>query len=200
MHDDQHSWDEWYRSADTIWSGRPNPQLVAEAAGLPPGTTLDAGCGEGGDALWLARHGWRVTGADIAPVALERAAAQAKVEGLDVEWVHADLTTWTPPSRYDLVTTHYLHLPGDALERALTRLAAAVAPGGTLLVVGHDHEHIARHHPDVADRYFSPESVAARLGDGWEIQVAETRPRTTTDPGGEEVTVGDAVLRARRAD
>ena len=78
---DRESYDELYRSTQSVWSGRPNRQLVVEAADLPPGTALDAGSGEGGDALWLAERGWRVTAVDFSPVALERAAAVARARG-----------------------------------------------------------------------------------------------------------------------
>lgn len=78
----QEFWDDRYRSAGRLWSGQPNPQLVAQTAGLTPGDALDAGCGEGADAIWLARRGWNVTAVDVSAVALERAAASAGVEGV----------------------------------------------------------------------------------------------------------------------
>jgi ubiquinone/menaquinone biosynthesis C-methylase UbiE len=88
---DQETYDELYRSAPTLWSGRPNRQLVVEASELPPGRALDAGSGEGGDALWLAERGWQITAVDFSTVALERAAAAAASRGLAdrIEWVHA---------------------------------------------------------------------------------------------------------------
>ena len=89
---DRESYDELYRSAPAVWSGRPNRQLVVEASALTPGTALDAGSGEGGDALWLAERGWRVTAVDFSTVALERAAAVARARGLAdrIEWRHED--------------------------------------------------------------------------------------------------------------
>jgi ubiquinone/menaquinone biosynthesis C-methylase UbiE len=50
-------WDEMYASSGQVWSGQPNLVLVAEAAHLKPGRALDVACGEGADAVWLARQG-----------------------------------------------------------------------------------------------------------------------------------------------
>jgi SAM-dependent methyltransferase len=202
---DRETYDELYRSAPAVWSGRPNRQLVAEAAELPPGTALDAGSGEGGDALWLAERGWRVTAVDFSTVALERASAQAAARGLGdrIEWLHADLGTWTPPEgRFDLVTAHYLHASWPDRTAMFRRLAAAVAPGGTLLVVGHlqgeqwGHGHHHAHEPGVL---YTAEDVAALLTPGeWGDVVTEIRDR---DPQAAERTgnpVPDTVLVARR--
>ena len=138
-------WDDRYRSADHLWSGQPNAQLVAQTADLAPGTALDAGCGEGADAIWLARHGWTVTAVDVSAVALERAAGYAAAAGDEIArritWQQEDLRSWDPgPQRFDLVSAQFMHLPGAELEAMHDRLAAAVRPGGTLLVVSH--------HPD----------------------------------------------------
>ena len=203
---DREYYDELYRSAPAVWSGRPNRQLVAEATGLPPGTALDAGCGEGADALWLAEHGWRVTAVDFSPVALERAAERSRERGLDdrIAWLHADLDTWIPPEgRFDLVTAQYLHSQGADRPALFERLAAAVAPGGTLLVVGHllvedddGHDHDHGHDPDVI---YSAADVAAVLDPAqWRNVVTETRER---DPAAAERTgnpAPDTVLVARR--
>jgi SAM-dependent methyltransferase len=201
---DREYYDELYRSAPAVWSGRPNRQLVAEATGLPPGTALDAGCGEGADALWLAEHGWRVTAVDFSPVALERAAERSRERGLDdrIAWLHADLDTWIPPEgRFDLVTAQYLHSQGADRPALFERLAAAVAPGGTLLLVGHllvedDGGHDHGHDPDVI---YSAADVAAVLDPAqWRDVVTETRER---DPAAAERTgnpAPDTVLVARR--
>ena len=198
---DQHWWEERYRSAPTLWSGHANAQLVAEAAGLPPGTALDAGCGEGGDALWLAERGWRVDGVDISTVALARGAAEAQRRGLTdrIRWEHADLTAWTPVGRYDLVTASFLHPPSATRDPLYARLARAVAPGGTLLLVQHhpsDAEVVPR--PDLPDLFVTAEELAAGLdARAWDV-LTEDRARTAAHPDGHEVTVHDAVLVARR--
>ena len=195
----EQAWDERYRSRSEIWSGNPNAVLVAEAADLRPGTALDAGAGEGGDAFWLAAQGWKVTAADISGVAIERAARRASDSGLAVTWLRADLATSPAPGTYDLVTTHFLHVPKSEQPSLFRHLAAAVAPSGTLLVVGHDFSDMATvPRPDLLEYGWKAEEVAAALGEGWTIEVSEARPRQATGPDGGEVTLNDAILRARR--
>jgi thioredoxin reductase/SAM-dependent methyltransferase len=197
-------WDERYRSAPELWSGRPNAVLVAEAADLPPGRALDAGSGEGGDALWLADRGWQVTAVDLSAVAVDRGARAAEERGLTARtvWRQADLTEWAPPAAtFDLVCSSFLHLPAGTREPVLVGLAAAVVPGGTLLVVGHDHSdvHATVGRPDLPEFFASPEQLAALLDPAeWQVEVAEARPRRAVDPEGREVDIADAVLRARR--
>ncbi|RBY74556.1 SAM-dependent methyltransferase [Blastococcus sp. TF02-09] len=197
------SYDELYRSAPAVWTGRPNGQLVREATDLPPGTALDAGAGEGGDALWLASRGWRVTAVDFSPVALERGAAKAAELRLAdrIDWRHEDLDTWAPPeAAFDLVTAHYLHSSWTDREAMFRRLAAAVAPGGTLLVVGHQHgEGWGHGHAHEPGALYSADDVAAVLDPAqWTDVVTETRDR---DPDAAHRTgnpVPDTVLVARR--
>ncbi|WP_433557009.1 class I SAM-dependent methyltransferase [Pseudonocardia xinjiangensis] len=197
-------WDERYGSVTRIWSGEPNPQLVAEAAGLAPGTALDAGCGEGGDAYWLARQGWRVTAVDVSAVALERAAAHADPDIADrITWQQADLLAgWAPePLAYDLVNVQFVHFPSALRGPVYARLAASVAPGGVLLIVAHHPSDLATTmpRPQEPDLFFTAEELAASLDPGqWDVLVAEARPRLSTDPEGREVTIHDAVLAARR--
>ncbi len=197
---EQPAWEDRYRAAP-VWSGRANPQLVAEIAELGPGTALDVGCGEGGDALWLAELGWRVTAVDFSTVALARGAAHAQERGLAdrIDWVHADLRTWTPPeAAFDLVTAQYMHLPVADRKPLFDRLAAAVAPGGTLLIVGHLVDaHDAAHHGHAPGMFFTAEEVAADLDrTSWEVLVTDTRKRPDDRVPGRPVE--DAVLHARR--
>ncbi len=197
------SYDELYRSAASVWTGRPNGQLVREVADLPPGTALDAGAGEGGDALWLASRGWRVTAVDFSPVAIGRGAAKAAELLLSdrIAWQHEDLEVWAPPaSSFDLVTAHYLHSAWTDRDAMFRRLAAAVAPGGTLLVVGHQHgEQWGHGHAHEAGALYTAQEVAAVLApEQWRDVVTETRDR---DPGAAHRTgnpVPDTVLVARR--
>jgi SAM-dependent methyltransferase len=195
-------WDERY-GAGPVWSGHPNPLLVEYAAELPPGLALDVGSGEGGDVLWLAEHGWTVTGADISPVALARAAELARRAGPQIAgritWQQADMLSWAPPERhFDLVSAQFLHLPRIARDSLHQRLAAAVRPGGTLLVVGHhpaDLETIPRPFPE---RFATGEELAAVLDPArWDIETGAPQ-REVAGPDGTPVTLRDAVLRAVR--
>jgi protein-L-isoaspartate O-methyltransferase len=198
----EEAWDERYRAKPQTWSGNPNPVLVTEIADMPPGTALDAGAGEGADAFWLATRGWSVTGVDISTVALKRAADEAERLGLDIDWLHLDLTREPAPGKYDLVSAQFLHLPAAARRVLFGHLADAVPPGGTLLVVGHDPSDLntTMPRPNMPEVFWTADEAAASLGDGWIIEVAEARPRLATDPDGRQVTIHDAILRARRAE
>ncbi len=194
------AWEGRYRSSAHAWSGNPNPVLVTEAADLKPGRALDAGAGEGADACWLAAHGWQVTALDISSTAIDRAAAEADRLGLDIDWRVADLTTEQALSTYDLVSAFYLHQPAEPRRAVFAQLAGAVAPGGTLLIVGHDPSdmHTPMRRSGLAEMGWFARDVVDFLGAGWTIDVAEARPRTTTGPDGEPVHIRDAVVRARK--
>ncbi|AXG80395.1 methyltransferase domain-containing protein [Streptomyces paludis] len=196
-------WDDRYREQNRIWSGKPNPTLVAETAGLTPGTALDLGCGEGGDAIWLARQGWRVTGTDISTVALGRTAehaAEAGVTGL-VTLERHNFAESFPAGAFDLVSAHFLHSEYDMpREEILRRAAGAVAPGGVLLIVGHYTL------PDWADHlhhisFPSGQEVldSLELPDGeWEVLADTEHEREATSPDGRTGTRSDCVLKVRR--
>jgi thioredoxin reductase/SAM-dependent methyltransferase len=199
-------WDHAYGGEDRMWSGNPNGTLVAEVAGLPAGRALDVGAGEGGDALWLAEQGWRVTACDISGNALARVAAEADRRGLEVRGLRVDANDPDAfgTDSYDLVSLQYGSFLRTPDRRGLRNLLAAVAPGGTLLVVGHDLTPM-REPLDVAaqtrmfdpDAYVGVEEIAAALDDAaWTVEVHETRPR----PPGATSThhVDDVVLRAVR--
>ncbi|GGM48085.1 class I SAM-dependent methyltransferase [Dactylosporangium sucinum] len=190
-------WEQHYREHAPHDHGSPSPQLVAEVTGLPAGTALDAGCGRGADAVWLARQGWQVTAVDVSPTAVGDAEALAGDLGSRIEWVVADLTTWQPPQRYDLVVSQYVH-PTVPFGAFVARLAEAVAPGGTLLVVGHDHAdgHSAAHAPRPAS--ITPDAVTGALpAEAWDVAVAESRTRAAGH-GSHRTTIEDLVVKARR--
>lgn len=210
-------WDQRYGEKDQFWSGRVNATLADVVATLPAGRALDLGCGEGADAIWLAKQGWTATGVDISTTAVGRATRAAAAAGLDatrVRFVAADLSDpdahsdvlETPdgaPQQYDLVTASFFHSP-VALDRTtiLRRTAALVVPGGHVLLVTHaaappwaDPEQIAHH------TFLSPAEEVAELGlDGgdWDTVLVETRTRTATGPDGQEGVLDDGVVLLRR--
>jgi thioredoxin reductase/SAM-dependent methyltransferase len=201
QHFERPAWEERY-SGDKVWSGRVNAQLETEAADLAPGRALDVGCGEGGDVLWLAARGWEVTASDFADAALARVAKHAAEAGLGdrVETRRIDVRTFEPDGEtWDLVTAHFVHLPDGGMVDVVRRLASAVAPGGTLLVVGHapNDIHTGLRHGHVSFMHTADQLLPA-LGDEWVVEVCESRPRTQAHPEtGEEIAIADAVLRAR---
>ena len=197
----QAEWDGRYADREQLWSGQPNGALVAEVAGLTPGRVLDVGCGEGADAVWLARAGWDVTALEVSGVALQRAARHAHDAGVAVRWVHAELAeAHLPAASFDLVSAQYpalLRTPDAAAE---TALLDAVALGGVLLFVHHagfDEQPQQEGGFDPAD-YVSPQMITARLDDAWQIEVDEQRPRVVPDSGAGAHHANDSVLRARR--
>jgi 2-polyprenyl-3-methyl-5-hydroxy-6-metoxy-1,4-benzoquinol methylase len=202
----QEFWDERYGSTEQVWSGNPNQRLVEQVSSLKAGTALEVGCGEGADAIWLATRGWRVLAIDVSPVALERAARQVANLGEEVAdrvaWQQVDLLTWDPaPRQFDLVTAHFIHTPSDVRASLHRRLAAAVRPGGSLLIVGHHPRDLegSNHRWRMPDFMFTAEEIAATLSsDDWEIVVAETQSREAKLPDGNQATIHDAVLHARR--
>lgn len=195
------SWEERYSSEQKVWSGNPNPQLVAEVSGLAPGTALDVGCGEGGDVIWLAQQGWRVTGADFSVNGLARAAQHAEDAGVAdrTDWWQVDARTFAAEGRsYDLVTTHFLHPPDGGMVEVTRRLAEAVAPGGRLLVVGHAPSGVFTHlSTSHRNAMFLAEDLLPALPADFDALVVEQRPRTAVRDG-VTVEVEDATLLARR--
>ncbi len=195
------SWDDRYSGEEQIWSGSPNAQLVAEVSGLTPGTALDVGCGEGGDVIWLARQGWRVTGADFSVNGLARAARHAEEAGVRdrTDWWQVDARTFTAEGRsYDLVTSHFLHPPDGGMVEVTRRLAETVAAEGHLLVVGHaPSEGFTHLTPSHRNAMFHPEDLLPGLPDSFEVLVVEQRPRAVTRDG-KTLDIFDATLLARR--
>jgi SAM-dependent methyltransferase len=193
-------WAEALRASPERLAGRPpNAYLQAATADLRPGRALDAGCGHGSEAVRLAGSGWRVTAVDFSATALDHGRSTAEALGADVSeritWVEGDLGSWAPePGRFDLVTCLYVHVAGSVVE-LVRRLAAGVAPGGTLLLVGHrpiDPETGAPT-PAAGQVQVSVAEVLEALDrDEWQLVVAEERRRAVAGSG------VDAVVRAVR--
>jgi 2-polyprenyl-3-methyl-5-hydroxy-6-metoxy-1,4-benzoquinol methylase len=194
-------WEERYAGEEKVWSGRPNPQLVTEVSALTPGTALDVGCGEGGDVIWLAQQGWRVTGADFSANGLARAARHAEEAGVAdrTDWWQVDARTFDAAGRsFDLVSTHFLHPPDGGMVAVVGLLAEAVAPGGHLLVVGHAPSEVFTQLSNSHRRaMFVAEELLPGLPDGFEVLVVEQRPRSVVRDG-VTVDIADSTLLARR--
>lgn len=196
-------WDDHYRSS-TPAEPRVNARLAEIAAGLEPGAALDLGCGQGGDALWLARRGWRVTATDISAVALSGLADRARSSGLvdRIATERHDLAQTFPAGRFDLVSAHYLHTRFDLPRARVLRTAAgALSPGGRLLVVDHGSTAPWSWNQDPDVHFPSPAEVAADIAldpARWTVERADAPRRTATGPGGRTAEVVDHVLLIRR--
>jgi 2-polyprenyl-3-methyl-5-hydroxy-6-metoxy-1,4-benzoquinol methylase len=195
------SWDKRYSGEEQLWSGNPNAQLVAEVSGLIAGTALDMGCGEGGDVIWLARQGWRVTGADFSANGLARAARHAEQAGVGdrIDWWQVDARTFMAEGRsYDLVTTHFLHPPDGGMVAVTRRLCEAVAAGGHLLVVGHAPSGVSTHLTSSHRKaMFHAEDLLPALPNSFDVLVVQQRRRTVTRDG-KTLDILDSTLFARR--
>ncbi len=195
-------WDARYSEpGEAMWSGRPNGRLVVEVADLTPDRALDVGCGEGADAIWLARHGWTVTAIDVSEVAVGRARAAAELAGVVVEWICGDaLQMAFAAGSFALVSMQYPALPKAAGEVAVRALLDTVRPGGLLLAVYHDlddehREHMKARGVDPAD-YVDADDLGQLLGDHFMVELHAVEPRI--DPTPDNPHIADVVLRARR--
>ncbi|MBI1758435.1 MAG: class I SAM-dependent methyltransferase [Actinobacteria bacterium] len=206
---DAAGWDTRYASEEFVWSIDANRWVVAELAELPPGRALDIAAGEGRNAIWLAEHGWDVTAVDFSGEALakgrRRAAEHPGSAALRVAWVQADVLRYEPAvAAYDLVLICFLHVPTAERRTVHRRAMAAVAPGGLLLVIGHDSSNLTEgwggpQHPEVL---FGPELVLADLGVAERpelvVERAERVRRPVDTPEGPRTAI-DALVRIRAA-
>lgn len=193
---DAAGWDERYRSSELLWGATPNQFVEQQLRATAPGRAVDLACGEGRNARWLALRGWTVTGVDFSAVAVEKARAMPPVAGL--EWVCADVTTWRSPRPVDLALLCYLQLQAGQFRSALRNAAAALAPGGVLLVVGHSTRNLAEGvgGPQEPSVLFTPQDVIEHIaGTGLEVEVAREVLRQVKDADRPAI---DTLVRARR--
>ncbi|HUC05864.1 MAG TPA: class I SAM-dependent methyltransferase [Acidimicrobiales bacterium] len=194
-------WDARYSERQAMWSGRPNGRLVVEVSGVRPGRALDVGCGEGADAIWLARQGWEVMAVDVSTVAVDRAREAADAAGVAVDFVCSDVLAAPPPAEsFDLVSMQYPALPKAAGEEAVRKVLDAVRPGGLFLAVYHDlsdehRAHMKSRGTDPAD-YVDVGDLRTWLGRDFVVELDVTEPRPDPPPGTPHVA--DVILRARR--
>ncbi|HEX7535704.1 MAG TPA: methyltransferase domain-containing protein [Dermatophilaceae bacterium] len=204
---DSTAWNKRYEGSELVWSAAPNIFVQQLTGDLPAGTALDIAAGEGRNALWLAARGWQVTAVDFSAVALQRAASLAEQQlGSDagrLVTLEADLETWVPQERsYDLVLVVYLQVPEKQRSAVLRRAAEAVAPGGTLLVVGHDLANLTSGHggPQDPSVLYRPGDIVADIQPAQLVIVRdETVTRSLTDDQGQPAEALDALVLARRA-
>lgn len=197
-------WEQHYGAKERVWSGRVNVRLAEIAESLTPGRALDLGCGEGGDAIWLARRGWDVVAVDISATALRRAAEDARAAGVAdrIDFQQHDLSASLPAGPFDLVSAQFFHSPVDMDRTAVLRRAAdAVATDGLLLIV--DHAGAPPWAPKEAHdlRFPSAQEVLATLEPDpaqWITERAEPVGRTATGPDGQTGTLLDSVIMLRR--
>jgi len=192
-------WDQRYATTELVWGAGPNRFLVSEVADLTPGRALDLGCGEGRNAIWLAERGWRVSGVDFSEAGLDKARRLAVERGVEVTWVRADLLDYEPDhGAFDLVILMYIHLPAAQLAAVMETASAALAPGGTLLVVGHDLLNLSQGQggPQDPELLFTPADIE-RVLPGLGIERAESVLRPVTVDG-REVSAIDALVRAKK--
>lgn len=193
---DARSWDERYAESGLVWSAGPNATVAEEVAGLPPGTALDLGSGEGRNALWLAEQGWAVTAVDFSRVAADKTLAAAAERGISLDVVVADVTAYRPDRSYDLVLLAYLQIPWEQLRPVLATAAGAVATEGTFLLVAHDLANLddgvgGPQDPAVLQ---TPDQVVGALA-GLRVQRAE-RIRRPVEKEGRTRHATDTVVRA----
>ena len=197
---DPTAWNARYAGSELVWSAEPNRFLPQEAAGLTVGRAIDLACGEGRNAIWLARQGWEVVGVDFADAGIDKARRLASDAGVAVEWVVADVTTYDPPGAFDLVIVFYLQLPDEQWRTVLGLAAGALAADGTVLVVGHHVDNLEHGYGGPTSRsvLHDPELIAGQLGDeGLVIERAQRLERPVDTADGPRIAL-DSLVRARR--
>jgi len=203
---DAKSWDERYAAAELVWSVEPNQFVAAECADLPPGRAMDLAAGEGRNAIWLARRGWQVTAVDFSQAGLDKGRQLAGDVAID--WVCGDAVTGRGLDKldhrdggFDLVVIAYLQLTADERRAAIRRAFAALAAGGTFLLVAHDTTNLAEGTggPQDASVLMTAEDVLEDLaGEDFDVVRAERVPRVVASPTGESLTAWDALVRLVR--
>ena len=199
---DAKAWDERYADSELVWGLEPNRFVRAQCERLPVGRAIDLACGEGRNALWLARMGWKALGVDYSAVAIERARQLTERErpstAVRLTWQVADVTTEpVKPGGYDLALISYLHLPPEQITAVFRNAGHALAPRGHLVIVGHDRRNLREgvSGPQDESRLYDADEIREVLADIPDVvvEVGETVIRPTDD--GDAL---DTLVRARR--
>lgn len=139
----------YYRDGRPPWdSGVTPPELVALVEGrraLPPGRALELGCGTGTNAVYLAGHGWDVTGVDLIDRAVEQARTKAAAAGRDIRLLCGDATRLDElgvPGPFDLFfdLSCYCGIPPHRRDAYAAGLTHRAAPNARLLMFGYGPE------------------------------------------------------------
>ena len=184
-------WDRRYAGAELVWSATPNRLLAAEVQDHQPGRALDLGTGEGRNAIWLAETGWDVTAVDFSAIGLEKGRKLAQARGVNVSWILADLVDYSPvPASFDLVLLIFIHLARPQFLHLLTSAGSALAPGGTLVVIGHDSSNLRDGigGPQDPDLLYSAAYVTGALPN-FSIRRAEAVARAVQTPDGDRTAI-----------
>jgi 2-polyprenyl-3-methyl-5-hydroxy-6-metoxy-1,4-benzoquinol methylase len=171
---DEGGCDNRYRTATCVWGTEPDPILeeLAQRVPLHDAKVLDAGCGEGRHAAFLARQGARVLATDVSELAIERAARTFPDER--IVWACADLRAMpAPEATYDGVVNisvlHWLRSEPEA-RTVLDRLRGATRPGGWHVVVAFNaREPYHLTGPDTREPYLLDHDWFREQYAGWEL-------------------------------
>jgi SAM-dependent methyltransferase len=137
----------FYRIGFTPWDGHAIAQSLrdliegsGDTPALPAGTALDVGCGTGDSSIYLAQHGWKVTGVDFVRKALDKARAKTRAAGVQVKFVQADVTHLSQAAvdeKFELMVDNgCLHgMSDDDRDLYVEEITAAAAPGARLAIV-----------------------------------------------------------------
>lgn len=180
---DAQDWDRRYAGEELLWGSAPEAAVVEFVTALPPGRALDLGCGEGRNALWLALHAWQVVAVDFSTAALTKAARAAaplpRATRDRLTWVNADVTKIEPGPDYDLVLACRTQLSPESRLPALRRNAAALRPGGTMLILEVDTSPTPT---DGGEFRCTPASLASDLDDLLEVTTTRLAPHPSPHP------------------
>jgi SAM-dependent methyltransferase len=137
----------FYRIGFTPWDGHPiaaSLRTLIEGTGDSPAlaaaSALDVGCGTGDTSIYLAQHGWQVTGVDFVPKAIKKARAKAAAAGVSVDFRHGDATRLCREglgTGFGLIVDQgCLHgMSGDDRDRYVREVTAVAAPDARLLLI-----------------------------------------------------------------
>jgi SAM-dependent methyltransferase len=167
-------WDERYGAVELAYGAEPNRWLVAQAGRIAPGgRVLCLGEGEGRNAVWLATRGHSVDAVDGSRVGLEKASRLAAARGVALRTEVDDLGRHRPSAgAYDAVVSIFVHLPPPVRAFAHAAAAAALRPGGVLILEAFTPRQLGRESggPSRLELLYEPATLRADFPDlAWEV-------------------------------